>query len=138
MQYIWILGLGPILVDKQFVVDYRRLKLFLNNDPMPDDIREGLRRLYETCDNHYFSYTKYMNQTMGNCTFQMVKNLTQIPHLLPKLPFTIHADTEAETVTMKLHFDLLDENLKSYGHLNTSLVINMVTYQKRLAIRGSI
>lgn len=77
MNSIWILGYGPLLVDKQFAVDYNRLKMEFDGVAMPTDCREGLRLLYDTLGTRYFTYTKYMNQTLGNYGYHVLKRITE-------------------------------------------------------------
>ena len=74
---LWIMGLGPVVVHKQFVLDIgrRQVDWFLNNKPLPLDARDALQRIYEECGNHYYSVTKYMNQTLGNMMYEHVKRM---------------------------------------------------------------
>jgi len=65
---VWILGHGPVTIDKQFLLDIPRSKsvFTINGMPLPNNVFEAVRMLYDICHIQYFIYTKYMNQTMGN------------------------------------------------------------------------
>lgn len=65
---IWILGHGPVVIHRQFELDVPRSKgrFKLNNTILSDNVFTATRLVYDTCDIHYYQYTKYMNQTMGN------------------------------------------------------------------------
>lgn len=66
-QFVWIVGHGPVLVHKQFCVDIGRNSQYrLNNRPLSNDMYDAVREIYETCGIHYYQYTKWINQTMGN------------------------------------------------------------------------
>lgn len=65
---IWILGHGPVVIHRQFELDIPRSKgrFKLNNTILSDNVFTATRLVYDTCDIHYYQYTKYINQTMGN------------------------------------------------------------------------
>lgn len=75
-QFVWIVGHGPVLVHKQFCVDIHRNSRFrLNGRLLPNDVYSAVRDIYETCNIHYYQYTKWMNQSMGNLMVQELHRL---------------------------------------------------------------
>ena len=82
LKRLWILGHGRILVDGQFLVDYSRLQLFLDDRPMPKCVRDGTKLLFERLGSDYYVFTKYMNQTLGNMCFETLRKLTSSKHLV--------------------------------------------------------
>jgi len=82
MENIWILGEGIAPVDKQFICDCQRMNMKLNNKPFPNEKRSGLKRLMEECNDFYFIYSKYMNQTLGNMIVESLLPLTS-DHIIP-------------------------------------------------------
>lgn len=84
---LWVMGLGPVLVHKQFVKDIGRRKVdwYVNGIPLPRDAREALQILYDECGHNYYTVSKYMNQTLGNmmymhATRKYKKHLPVTPH----------------------------------------------------------
>ena len=57
---LWIMGLGPVIVHKQFVRDIGRRKRdwFLNGKPLPRDPRDALEQIYHFYGNKYYIITK--------------------------------------------------------------------------------
>jgi len=82
MKSLWILGYGRLLVDAQFLLDYSRVRMQFNGLDMPMDIREGVRLLFDTLDRNYYTYTKFMNQGIGNYAYERLKQITSDPHLI--------------------------------------------------------
>lgn len=78
-RQIWILGHGPVVIHHQFQLDVPRGKgrFKINDIVLSDNVFSATRLLYTICDIHYYQYTKYMNQTMGN---MMVMYLQRIYH----------------------------------------------------------
>lgn len=72
---LWILGYGPVLVHKQFVLDVPRCSMRLNGLRVPKNPYDATRLIYDVCGHHYFIYSKMMNQTLGN---HMVASLQRI------------------------------------------------------------
>ena len=74
---LWIMGLGPVIVHKQFVRDIGRRKRdwFLNGKPLPRDPRDALEQIYHFYGNKYYIITKYTNQTLGNMMYWHVKRM---------------------------------------------------------------
>jgi hypothetical protein len=86
MKTLWILGYGRVLVDSQFLLDYSRVNMCFDAVAMPSDVREGVRLLYETMDRDYYVYTKFMNQTVGNHTYECTKSFLSCPHVVVSMP----------------------------------------------------
>lgn len=73
MKRIWVLGIGPLMVDCQFIDDVSRIDIYVRDVLLPKNIFDALEVLYTTFGNDYFFYTQYGNQTLGNWTYQIVK-----------------------------------------------------------------
>jgi len=72
-QSVWIVGHGMLISHHQFCVDVPRLpEAWINGRRLPRDMYDALLMLYEECDMHYYQYTKYLNQTMGNLSMDYV------------------------------------------------------------------
>lgn len=84
-QSLWILGYGTLPVSKQFLLDLHRIPtITLNNVPLPANIYQAVRLLYDICGIHYYHYSKYMNQTMGNMMIEYIQkayNNHAIPYM---------------------------------------------------------
>ena len=61
MDSIWIMSYGPVLVDKQFIVDIPRLhpRVSLNENTLSNNVYNSLQYIYDICGIHYYMYTKY-------------------------------------------------------------------------------
>ena len=130
MNSLWILGHGPLLVDLQFVVDYERLNknMTFNGLYMPTDCREGVRLLYETLDVKYFTYTKYMNQTLGNFGYEELKKITD-HHIIVDMPtIRIKACSSRSEIVFSFHCNVLNETLTPLNTYDVEVKMNMATY----------
>jgi len=89
IESIWIIGIGPVLVNKQFKLDLHRLypAITFNDAILPNNIYDSIRLLYDTCGIHYYSYTKYLNQTMGNFMMEHLSKLYPNKHII-RIPHT--------------------------------------------------
>lgn len=89
IETIWIIGVGPVLVHKQFKLDLHRLypAITLNDVILPKNVYDSIRLLYDTCGIHYYAYTKYMNQTMGNFMMEHLSKLYPNKHII-RIPHT--------------------------------------------------
>ena len=81
---LWIIGVGPVLYDNQFATDLPRLypRLLLNDTVLPNNVYDSVRLLYNTCGRHYYRYTKYINQTMGNVIIKHLKSIYPNKHTI--------------------------------------------------------
>jgi len=85
MDSIWIMSYGPVLVDKQFIVDIPRLhpRVSLNENTLSNNVYNSLQYIYDICGIHYYMYTKYLNQTMGNMMIQYIQSINLAIHIVP-------------------------------------------------------
>ena len=86
MDSIWIMSYGPVLVDKQFIVDIPRLhpRVSLNENTLSNNVYNSLQYIYDICGIHYYMYTKYLNQTMGNMMIQYIQSIINLAiHIVP-------------------------------------------------------
>lgn len=104
MKRVWILGIGPLMVDHQFVVDLRRLDIFLGHQLLPKNLYDAVEVLYKKYGSDYYFYTLYANQYMGNRTYEIL----QEKHMVCRR-FTLHLDKNIEA---RLLFDVYDDNLQ--------------------------
>lgn len=114
---LWILGLGPVIVNKQFVNDIgrREVNWYLNGHTIPKDPRQALQRLYEDCGEKYYLFSKYMNQTLGNMMYEHIKRMHwQHGHILQvKNTYVISAiSNNGHYIKAKINFDLYDWQFK--------------------------
>ena len=73
-EFVWIVGHGPVLVHRQFCIDIvRQLRVSLNGHRLSPDLYCAVQRIYETCGVHYYQYTKWLNQSMGNFMVEQVQ-----------------------------------------------------------------
>ena len=117
MDSIWIMSYGPVLVDKQFTNDMRRLhpNITLNDIVLPKNIYESLQQIYDTCHIHYFLYTKYLNQTLGNLMTKYIQKITYNKHILPlSHTYKVNAVYKPFTkyIQAKMLVKLIDNHLK--------------------------
>jgi len=118
---IWIVGVGPVLVNRQFLVDIgrRRVDWYLNGRTIPKDPRDALLLLYEYCGDKYYLFSKYINQTMGNLMYIHVQRMhwsgtmSQVPDTYKVYAFS----NKKNMIKAHLDLDLFDENLKRCGKL---------------------
>jgi len=137
MNSLWILGHGPLLVDLQFVVDYERLRkhMTFNDVNMPADCREGVRLLYETLGVKYFTYTKYMNQTLGNFGYEAVKKITD-HHIIVDMPtININASSHRSEIVFFFHCNVLNKSLTTINTYDVEVKMNMTTYNITVGCR---
>ena len=128
MDSVWILGYGPLLVDSQFVVDYKRLNMAFNGTDMPNDYREGIRLLYDTLGAKYFTYTKYMNQTLGNHGYHVLKTITT-DHVIVDMPtIRVNACSVRSEITFSFFCNILNEDLISICAYYVTVKMSMETY----------
>lgn len=85
MDSLWIMAYGPVLVNKQFIVDIPRLhpRVTLNEHTLSNNVYKSLQYIYDICGIHYYMYTKYLNQTMGNMIVDYIRCLKIASHIIP-------------------------------------------------------
>ena len=136
MKSLWILGHGRCFVDSQFVLDYSRVTIFFDHAPMPSDVREGVRLLYEKLDENYYIYTKFMNQTIGNYAYKQVKNVTVAPHLVVTMPtLRVHALSTSKKVHVIFLCCGYDINLNKKSTYHVSAYVNLRNYTTTVKCR---
>lgn len=129
IRSVWVLGKGACLTDGQFLLDYRRLRLTLDGARLPDDPREGVRRLYHACGADYFMFTKFMNQTVPNMGLLALQRLHSA-HLIPEQrTLSVSASTMARTVTATFCCRAYSHTLVYQGVERVRIVFDLRTYQ---------
>ena len=129
MKSLWILGYGPLLVDPQFVVDYNRLNMKFNGVDMPNDCRDGVRLLYETLGVNYFTYTKYMSQTLGNYGYHMLKRITSNHIIVDMTSIRVNAFSIPMEIVFSFRCKLLNQCLTPIKKYSVKVCMNMDSYQ---------
>ena len=138
METRWILGLGPVIVDDQFIKDIGRRSVhwYLNNKPLSKDPRDALLRIYENCGNKYYQFTKYISQTMGNMMYSHVKQMHWKGTMMQQPnTYVIRAYTKPNHVYASIHFDLYDEQLRRCGEVRVVSMIDLDTDQTRISVK---
>lgn len=129
MHSLWILGYGPLLVDSQFIVDYKRLQMTFDGKIMPSDVREGVRLLYDKLGVKYFTFTKYMNQTLGNYGYEAIKKLTD-DHVVVNMPsIRVHACSIQCSIQFSFVCNILNSSLQPIHLYFVQVTMNMKTYK---------
>lgn len=134
---MWILGEGPCMVHRQFLTDYKRIPMYLDGTKMPDCPREGVRLLMEKAKQKYYMYTKYMNQTVGNMSMDVVKSMYPNLHLIQmKNSFRINAETlESQSVTASLMFQVYSKDLALVGCVSLTMRFDLTTYTTSIVLK---
>jgi hypothetical protein len=126
---MWIMGLGPVLVHKQFVLDIgrRTVRWYLNGYPIPLEIRPAIQRLYEDCGNKYFLFSKYINQTLGNLMCDHVRRMHWRQHVIQVPNSYIISATSGTTNQIKatITFKLYDVTMKDCGSMDVMSIFNI-------------
>lgn len=119
---LWIMGLGPVVVNHQFVKDISRRNVHwtIDDTDVPLDPRDALQLLYEYCGNKYYLFSKYMNQTMGNMMFEHVRQMHWRGVIRQvRDSYIIDALTEPfNIIYAQILFDLYDDSLKRCGRIH--------------------
>lgn len=138
MKSVWVLGEGPVTVDKQFLTDYKRVNMTLNSKPMPRDTREGIRLLYDTCGTKYYMYTKYMNQTVGNMAIEILRKMYPHAHIVAtKNSFVVEAYTRPHRVRCRLICNLHNDDLSVAGNVLVTLTFDLDSYLTTITVKDS-
>lgn len=136
---VWIMGIGPVLSNQQFIKDIgrRSVNWYLNNRPLPWNDRDALQRLYEECGNKYYIFSKYINQTMGNMMYEHVKRMhwkdaiVQVPNT-----YVINATSKpCNKIFAEIYFNLFDENLKLCGKIHVISLFDIDVNQTTIKVR---
>ncbi len=134
----WIMGLGPVVVNKQFVKDIGRrfVPWHLNGVPLPKDPSVALLRLYEECGNKYYSFSKYFTQTMGNMMYSHVKQMHWRGFLTAvKNSYKIRAYSKTcNQVYAEIDFQMFDENFRLCGRIRVVSMIDLDSHQTRIKV----
>ena len=129
MESLWVLGYGPLLVDSQFVVDYRRLRMLFDGHPMPPDTREGVRLLYDTVGRQYYVYTKYMNQTLGNYGYMIIRQIYSYPHMIANMPsIRIHGFSNKKCIQCTFQCDGYNNDLQKENTYLVTVTLDLRSY----------
>ena len=137
METLWVLGIGPILTDSQFVKDiYRRgNNWYLDDRPLPKDVYDALQIIYEDCGTKYYIFTKYINQTMGNMMYEHVKRMhckqpmTQVPNT-----YTIRAYSKSLRILARIEFQRFDALLKPDGIIEAECMVDIENDQTLIKV----
>ena len=119
---LWILGLGPVIVNNQFVKDIgrRQVNWYLNGHCIPKEPRKALQRVYEDCGDKYYLFTKYINQTLGNMMYEHIKRMYwQHGHICQvSNSYVISAiSNNGNIIKAKIQFDLYDWQFKRSNNI---------------------
>jgi hypothetical protein len=133
------MGLGPVVVNNQFVKDIGRRSVhwYLNYEPLPKKPRDALLRLYEECGNKYYSFSKYFTQTMGNMMYTHVKQmhwngfLTQIPDTYVIRGYS----KKCNQVYAEIKFYMYDTKFCLCGRVRVVSMIDLDTDQTRIMVK---
>lgn len=128
MEYVWILGHGPVLIDKQFLLDVTRLKnITLNSIPLPSNKYAATYLLFLT-GRQYYAYSRYANQTMGN---MIMKKVQESFHPLPVAPVVqersvfINIDSKKQSITCSLRCHVYTMNLALHSIVQCYSVVEL-------------
>lgn len=137
---IWIIGLGPLVVHKQFIKDISRRNVIWTIDGIhiPLNPRDALLLLYERCSTKYFMFSKYMNQTLGNMMYEHVRNMYWKHHLKHVFKsFVLHAYTSPRPcVKGKIEFILYDKHFKHSGRIKVTTHMYMDNNQTSIRVKN--
>ena len=129
MNRIWILGIGPLMVDKLFLVDVKRINVYLNDILMPKNEYFVLEKLYELFGSDYFFYTKYISQRLGNNAFDNLKQQYENKHIICK-QYKIYV--YKDKVEARMFFSIYDSKLKWIK--NIKVVSKIKKYSKSITL----
>ena len=136
---LWIMGLGPVVVNHQFVKDiYRRnIHWTIDDIDIPLDPRDALELLYDYCGNKYYLFSKYMNQTMGNMMFEHVRQMHWRGVIRQvRDSYIIDALTKPTNVIYaQILFDLYDDCLKHCGRIHVISCMNLDKNQTTIKVK---
>lgn len=128
---IWILGHGPVIIHSQFVRDIPRSKnrFRLNGFILPDNPFLSSSLLYDTCGIHYFQYTKYMNQTMGNLLMSHLQRI--YANVIVPCQDTYRIDAtytqEKKEISCQLIVRIMTDDLRTIHRIHCRCTYNILT-----------
>ena len=129
MNRIWILGIGPLMVDKLFVQDVTRLDVYINNILMPKNVYIVLEEIYKLYESDYLFYTKYISQRLGNNAYDNIKKQYENSHIVCN---QYNIFVSMDQVEAKMYFSIYDNELKWLKNIN---VISMIKkYSKSITL----
>ena len=120
MNRIWILGIGPLMVDKLFLVDVKRVNVYLDDRLMPKNEYIVLEKLYELFGSEYYFYTKYISQRLGNNAFDHLKQQYENKHIICK-QYNIYV--YKNRVEARMFFSLYDTQLRWVKNIKVDSMI---------------
>tara|TARA_B110000008_G_C16970524_1_gene563736 strand:+ start:483 stop:914 length:432 start_codon:yes stop_codon:yes gene_type:complete len=135
----WIMGLGPLVVNTQFVKDIGRRSVpwYLNGIPISKNPSDAMLRIYEECGFKYYSFSKYFTQTMGNMMYSHVQQmhwkgiLTQV-----KDSYQIRAySKKCNQVYAEILFDMFDRDFRRCGCILVVSMIDLDTNHTRIKVK---
>tara|TARA_B100000902_G_scaffold387087_1_gene430644 strand:- start:584 stop:958 length:375 start_codon:yes stop_codon:yes gene_type:complete len=104
MKRVWVLGIGPLMVPRQFLQDVGRMDIYLYNQLLPKNAYDALEQLYLCYHSDYYFYTMYATQYMGNRTYDALR----IEHLVCR-SISLHLYDHVEA---RMVFDVYSKELK--------------------------
>lgn len=135
---IWILGYGLITISKQFYVDLPRIQgMTINNIPLTSNIYIATRLLYDICGIHYYHYTRYMNQTLGNLMIFYMKKMYSDLHLIPeKDSYVVQAWYRLDKMVIRaaMRVKLYNSDLSQINTIRISCVYNVQTNNTTISL----
>lgn len=135
---IWILGYGLITISKQFYVDLPRIQgMTINNIPLTSNIYIATRLLYDICGIHYYHYSRYMNQTLGNLMIFYMKKMYSDLHLIPeKNTYEVQAWYKLNRMVIRaaMRVKLYNSDLSEINTIRISCVYNVQTNNTTISL----
>ena len=129
MNRIWILGIGPLMVDKLFLQDVKRLDVYIDNTLMPKNAYIVLETLYNLYQSDYSFYTKYISQRLGNNAFDNLKKQYEKKHIICN-QYTIHV--YKNKVEANMYFSIYNTQLKWLKNIKVKSIIKK--YSKSITL----
>lgn len=109
MKRIWILGIGPLVVQKLFLIDVKRLDVYIYDVLMPKNEYYVLEKLFLLFEEKYILYTRYITQTLGNNAFETIKEQYENAHIVCKNYSIYVYDGKVEA---RMYFQIYDLDLE--------------------------
>lgn len=133
---IWILGHGPVHIDHQFEVDIPRQSCYINNIQLPKDKTDAIRILYEICGIHYYKYTKFLNQSMGNMILKYLRRIEGGILVPVRHSYKVYAfcNNNKNIVKGKINVRVYDDAVKNYYVIGCTITMDLMTYLPTLKI----
>jgi hypothetical protein len=117
--YVWILGVGRLLFDKQFTLDINRMRhITINGLRVRSNMHDVARYLYHATKHRYFLYSKYMNQGIGNVVVQELQCLLDLLVVPVQKSLRMVVDTRSGTVGSSMVVRILRYDCSMYCKLH--------------------